>query len=297
MRVTMARLLRPLFCAALIAGCTPSDPAASDDASTSGATSTTSTTSASSTTPASAATPTDSTATDSTATTPDTGIGDAECDIWKQDCPAGLKCMAYAEPGESVFSGDRCTPLDASPAFAGEPCIADGGWETGIDNCDRGLVCWDIDPETDAGTCVPLCTGSPDAPNCPAAGETCVFWVPGISHVCLPLCDPLLQDCPNAGLCLPNFANQARDWVCARDYSGDQGQEFDPCEFFNVCDPGLMCWDPSTAPECDANAVGCCLAICDLAKPGCTGAGAECLPFYEASAPPEHVDVGICGVP
>lgn len=282
----MARLLRPVLCAALVAGCTPSDPATSDDASTSSGAPTTPTTTS----------PTTSTA-EPTATTATTGIGDAECDPWLQDCPAGLKCMAYAEPGEPAFSGDRCTPVDKSPALAGEPCVAEGGWETGIDNCDLGLVCWDVDPDTDAGTCTPLCTGSPDAPTCPAAGDTCVFWVPGVSHVCLPLCDPLLQDCANAGLCLPNFANDAQDWTCARDYSGDQGQEFDPCEFFNVCDPGLLCWDPSIAAECDVNGGGCCLAICDLSNPTCDGMGAECLPFYQESAPPDYANVGICGVP
>lgn len=230
----------------------------------------------------------------------DTGvIGDGECDPWLQDCPDGLKCMAYAEPGVNHFTGNKCTPVAQNPGVAGDPCYADGGWSTGVDDCDYGLACWNIDPETSEGVCMAWCTGSADAATCPDAGDTCVFWVPGFAHICLSLCDPLLQDCDGPESCLPNWAKQGEEWVCSLDYSFDEGQEFDPCEYSNACDPGMICTDPKSAIECDPGAIGCCISVCDTSAPNsCEGQGAECQGFYgEEPAPPNYANVGLCSLP
>lgn len=231
---------------------------------------------------------------------PDGGVGDGQCDPWQQDCPAGYKCMAFAEEDEASFSGNKCTPVVPSAKTVGDPCSVEGGWWSGIDDCDQGLVCWDINQETNTGHCVPLCTGSAEAHDCPSEDDVCVFWVPGISHVCLASCDPLVQDCDPGQACLPEWSSNAAEWVCAAEYSFDEGQEFDPCAFSNVCDPGLMCWDPGAAIECAGAETGCCLALCDLGAPQCNGEGAECTPFYEViegQAPPEFADVGLCVLP
>ena len=231
---------------------------------------------------------------------PDAGSGDAQCDPWMQDCPAGYKCMACAEEGEPAFTGTKCTPVVAEPKVAGDPCHVEDGWWTGFDDCDYGLACWDINHETNAGRCVSLCTGSADAYDCPSAEDICVFWVPGLAHVCLETCDPLIQDCDPGQTCLPDWASNADEWVCYAEYSFDEGQEFDPCSFSNVCDPGLMCWDPTKAIECAGAQDGCCLSLCDLGAPLCNGDGAECTSFYdvlEGEAPPEFSEVGICILP
>lgn len=224
-----------------------------------------------------------------------------QCDPWQQDCPDGFKCMAFAPEGEPAFTGNKCTPVTTSPKAAGDPCKVEGGWWTGIDDCDYGLACWNINHADNTGQCVPLCAGSEDSYSCPDMDDLCVFWVPGIAHVCLPGCDPLLQDCDAGQACTPNWASGGQDFVCGPEYSFDEGQVFDPCEFSNACDPGLMCWDSTAAVECDQGSTGCCLPFCDLDEPDCTGQGAECVSFYEAlggdPAPPQFADVGLCVLP
>src|SRR5690606_21735159 len=103
-----------------------------------------------------------------------------------------------APEGEGSFMGTKCTPVAENPAKAGEPCKVDGGWWTGVDDCDYGLACWHIDHSNNTGVCIPLCTGNADSFDCPEADQICVFWVAGFSHVCLTTCDPLLQDCEGA---------------------------------------------------------------------------------------------------
>jgi hypothetical protein len=88
-------------------------------------------------------------------------------------------------------------------------------------------------------------------------------------------------------------------FICVIDASGEEGQVFDPCEYANACDPGLICADPLSAEECDPQAPGCCLPFCDLtAPPSCPGNGQKCLPWYEVGrAPPGYENLGTCGLP
>jgi hypothetical protein len=64
-------------------------------------------------------------------------------------------------------------------------------------------MCWDVKPDTMKGTCVAQCTGSEAAPMCDA-DSSCFVSNDGVLNLCLPLCDPLAQDCPNENLCIPN---------------------------------------------------------------------------------------------
>lgn len=134
----------------------------------------------------------------------------------------------------------------------------------------------------------------------PEEDAVCAFWVPGISHVCLTTCDPQVQDCNVGQSCLSEWSGGAAEWVCKAEYSAKAGQAFDPCFAGNTCDPGLLCWDPTMAIECTDLESGCCLPLCSLSDPQCTGQGAECTPFYdllEGQAPPEFADVGLCVLP
>jgi hypothetical protein len=230
---------------------------------------------------------------------PDGGGVNIECDVWAQDCPVGEKCMPWANDGGSSWNATRCSPLDPNPAQVGDPCIVEGSGTSGIDNCDIAAMCWDVDPETNEGVCTAFCSGSEANPVCADPDTTCVIANEGTLILCLPSCDPLIQDCGEGQGCYPIDAS----FACAPDAGNEQGAYGDACEFVNVCDPGLFCASPDAVPNC-VGAVGCCSEFCDLAamQPDdqCSGAndGQLCTPWYgEDRAPPGYEDVGACAIP
>jgi hypothetical protein len=228
---------------------------------------------------------------------PDGGGGTKECDPWVQDCPPGEKCMPYSGDGDFSWESLKCTPIMENPGQTGDPCTVEGSGVSGIDSCDIGHMCWNTDPETGLGTCIKFCTGSPDAPSCTVPGTSCTIVNDGVLILCLPMCDPLLQDCEGGDLCIPN-PQDPDSFICVLDASGPDGKEFDPCEYANACDPGLYCLNSELATECDAGSAGCCLAFCDLSNPKCNGVNATCLAWYEQGmAPPGFENVGVCGLP
>jgi hypothetical protein len=88
-----------------------------------------------------------------------------------------------------------------------------------------------------------------------------------------------------------------QDFVCAPDASGEMGAYGDPCEYLNVCDPGLACIPPEFVPGCSA--AGCCSPFCYLGQPNnCPGATQLCIPWFEpGQSPPGYEHVGVCGIP
>lgn len=220
------------------------------------------------------------------------------CDNWAQDCPEGQKCMPAANDGSTAWNTTVCTDVNPAKRQPGDECTVEGSGVTGIDDCDKGVMCWEVDPNTKMGTCVAQCTGTPDAPIC-ADGGTCFISNEGVLNLCLPLCDPLAQDCPGTGLCIPNPKNN-EEFTCVLDASGEEGQAFDACEYINVCDKGLLCANPMLATECDPAAIGCCLPFCPLDEvpSKCPGANLQCIPWFEmGTAPPGYENVGFCGIP
>lgn len=218
-----------------------------------------------------------------------------ECDTWAQDCPDGDKCTPYADDGGSSYNNKKCVPVDRDPDHPGEPCTVEA-LSSGVDSCDQGSMCWDVDAGTLTGTCAPFCTGSPDDPICPP-DRTCLQANDGVLAICLSACDPLAIACPPTDVCVANPG--ADDFICVIDASADEGQPFDPCEFINACDPGLACVNSSAASECDPLAAGCCSPYCDITlPPNCPGAMQTCLPWFDpGTAPPEHANVGFCSLP
>ena len=229
---------------------------------------------------------------------PDTG-GEPQCDPWSQDCPSGEKCMPWANDGGAAWNSLRCTPLSGSVKQEGDACTVEGSGVTGIDDCDVGLMCWDVD-ENGQGTCVAMCTGSADAPLCDDPADNCVIANDGVLNLCLPACDPLVQDCAEGSACY----GAAESFACAPDASGpDAGTYGSPCEFTNACDPGLFCAAAEAVPDCQGS-LGCCSEFCDLdaANPdgacGGSGAGQQCEPwFQEGAAPPGDENIGACVLP
>jgi hypothetical protein len=231
--------------------------------------------------------------------TPDGGGVSFECDLFAQDCPAGEKCMPWANDGGPSWNATRCSPLDPNPAQVGDECMVEGSGVSGIDNCDIGLMCWNVD-ENALGVCEDMCTGSADNPICENPDDVCSIANDGAIVLCLASCDPLIQDCQIENeVCYP--INE--DWACAPDASGEMGAYGEPCEFINACDQGSVCVGAAAFTNC-AGATGCCSNVCDInnanADADCQAldAGQACEPWYiEGMAPPMMEDVGVCALP
>ncbi len=228
--------------------------------------------------------------------TPTTGgVGEeAECDLWQQDCPAGSKCAPYDSNSDVVHDTARCVPRSATPGQAGHDCKIEGSVASGLDDCDIGQLCWNTD-ELNEGSCVEMCAGSPQAPEC-SEGLVCDISNGGALPLCLQPCDPLTPSCPQGQICLPSNGGL---FLCDVDASGDQGAYGDECAFVNVCDPGLFCAAGQAVPGCES--AGCCTEYCDLevGGEGCSGAPEQqCVAYYDpGAAPPGYENVGICAVP
>jgi hypothetical protein len=210
------------------------------------------------------------------------------CDPYAQDCPEGMKCTWTSEDPSALWQTAECVPLARTPVKIDEPCVAEDILH-GLDDCELGAICWNLD-DTDHGTCVGFCEGSPERPACPsghycAAGRTLAL--------CIDQCDPLAQDCQQAEeKCLPVDGS----YVCIIEGSDDGGELHTPCAFANSCDPGLLCLPQTAAVECDQAESGCCEPMCDLGDPDpCPGVGQVCLPVYDPQ-PAMYEHVGFCSV-
>jgi hypothetical protein len=226
---------------------------------------------------------------------PDGGGASFECDPFTQDCPWGQKCMYWANDGGSSWNATRCSDIAPGADEIGEPCTVEGSGTSGIDSCEWGAMCWDVDPETNEGTCVELCSGSESDPVCLDPSTICTGRGPVL---CLPTCCPIEQDCPEGQACYP--VNDT--FFCAPDASGEEGGYGAQCEFINVCNPGLLCLGASVLPPglpCEG-AAGCCTAFCETDKTSCSllDPALECTPWYEeGTAPPGLELIGACVLP
>lgn len=218
-----------------------------------------------------------------------------ECDPYLQDCPDGQKCNPWANDGGSSWNALRCVPVDTNPDQPGDTCTVQGSGVSGIDSCDVASMCWYFDAETSEGTCVAMCTGSAMDPDCNDPMASCVISNEGVLNLCLPSCDPLLQDCPENQGCYSVFG----PFACAPDASGESfGSPGDPCEFINSCDPGNTCVDSDEFGPACVGASGCCSPFCDVSDPSCSMPSHECVPFFdEGTAPAGLEDVGSCRLP
>lgn len=216
-----------------------------------------------------------------------------ECDIWTQDCPKGEKCMPWANDGGNSWNATRCSEVADTPDQPGDTCTVEGGGVSGLDSCDIASMCWGVDGDTNEGVCAAFCEGDASNPVCSDPETGCSTSNDGVLILCLPYCDPLLQDCAEGEACYP----EAIGFICSPDASGaDSGLYGDGCAFLNGCDPGLYCADASGVPGCEA--ASCCSAFCDVEEANeCPGAaeGQMCVPFWEdGEAPPGQEAYGLC---
>jgi hypothetical protein len=214
------------------------------------------------------------------------------CDVFAQDCPEGQKCMPVISDGGGAWDSVRCVPV-LGAGMPGDACTAESVAE-GLDSCAEGVICWGVDMDGN-GTCVAQCTGTPDAPTCPD-NDICTIASLGYLTLCLPTCDPLLQDCDEGEACYPVDDG----FTCDPDASGDTGKANDPCAFFNACDPGLLCGDRVfVGAGCPQGSMGCCTPFCKFPDGACANPDQECVQWFDPMMLPEGdplLDIGACGV-
>lgn len=207
------------------------------------------------------------------------------CSPYLQDCPDGDKCMPRAS-STGHWHINHCVPVAPDPGPPGDKCYVIGGAGFGVDDCDVGSMCWNVDPVTGVGRCTPLCRGDIAGPFCEDPDTGCVRYEPGVLELCLPRCDPLAPSCPEGQGCQPS----ARTWSCDR---AGQGQVGDPCGPGDACRADLVC--SLGAPGCVLGR--CCAELCLVGDPqACLGQGhVECTSWYEPDdAPVGYERVGVC---
>lgn len=196
------------------------------------------------------------------------------CDVWAQDCPEGEKCVITDGDGTADLEGcvfPSCVPLDPNPVPTGSPCtMPDGPW-SGVDDCDIGAFCWDVDPVTLEGTCVASCMGSEANPLCDG-GLTCVIDFASWITVCVPGCDPLAPACGEGGTC--GVTNGAPP-VCLPTSLGVPATQAAACNHTIGCGDGFACMAANTVAGCE-DPSSCCTAICDPAAPVCDASVPVC---------------------
>jgi hypothetical protein len=213
------------------------------------------------------------------------------CYLFEQDCPDGQKCMPYTNDN-GTWNAWGCFPVDDNPGEPGDPCTVTGSGTAGMDDCAVGSMCWDVDSETNTGTCVALCGGSEAEPSCDQTTE-CAF-ITDVLPLCLQTCNPVDQDCPSGEGCY--LTPTTDEWFCGP-VDSEKGYG-DACELFNDCMPGFVCVDGGEFPMgCPHSR--CCTEVCDYTapegdEPKCPE-GQTCLP-YDEGAPPWLQNVGICEV-
>jgi hypothetical protein len=127
-----------------------------------------------------------------------------ECSIETEDCPDGQKCMPWVSDGSNMWNALKCVPIDPDPVGVGEACVAPGNGQNGEDNCDKHVMCFEVNG--DNGICRAMCDNGACAPefNCLSAND-------GILELCLPACDLQAPMCEPGHTCIPVAAGG----VCA----------------------------------------------------------------------------------
>ena len=220
-------------------------------------------------------------------TTTDTPVEDmliSGCSVWLQDCPQGQKCVGW-DSGTEVYT--RCVVEAEMPSPVGAPCVFSQD-DIYIESCVRDAFCWFRDTTTNTGVCVPICEGTVIEPLCPPASRCVIFGQYDQLNLCLPICDPLVDICPEfGGVCeIP--------LVCWDPFDIELPAFGEECwDALGACASGFTCVGGENFQQCDSS---CCTSFCDLSQPGdCPESPVqECVPFG-AEPPLEHV--GLCLVP
>ena len=220
---------------------------------------------------------------------PDGGIGGTPCSTFDQDCPPGDACRAWANDGGPLWNFLRCSPVAPEPDEAGEPCMVEGSAVSGVDSCDVGAMCVNVDDETLEGTCAQFCVGSPESPSCTDPTTACVEGNDGWIALCMISCDPLLQDCGGGHACVGSWGDP--QFFCAT-----QGLPYEDDVQVQVaaCGVGQVAVPADLHAECDGSEP-CCVDFCDLTfgNAECDD-GLECVAWAKEGSVLGEFNVGAC---
>ncbi|MEM6289884.1 MAG: hypothetical protein AAGA54_01420 [Myxococcota bacterium] len=114
----------------------------------------------------------------------DTPPGPGECSLILQDCGGGDRCSPRALDGEGTYDTVDCMPTAPSAAQEGDACNVEGSGLSGVNNCDVGLFCANVDPETNEGVCAQFCSHDGLEADCDDPFQTCVL-IDGFFGICL----------------------------------------------------------------------------------------------------------------
>jgi len=222
-----------------------------------------------------------------------------ECDVSQQDCPAGDKCMPWANDGGEVWNASRCSPIAPEPVPPGGTCTVEAAAVSGIDDCALGSMCWAVDPATLQGTCKEFCDPLRMPSETCAAPAQCVPLNSGEVPVCVAPCDPLQPACPEGEAC--RHVEDENDFYCLPLVGGHVEGSSQHCAAA-TCLPAELCVPAAALGACEAEQ--CCTALCDTSDPGADAQCAAldpalvCVPFFEPGAAPAGLEaVGVCIVP
>ena len=98
---------------------------------------------------------------------------ETDCNLWTDDCPRGEKCMPWADDGGGVWNSTRCVPIAPDPRQPGERCTVEESPSSGIDDCAAHSLCWFVDPATNVGVCIAMCSGTEANPTCESECTLC----------------------------------------------------------------------------------------------------------------------------
>jgi hypothetical protein len=202
------------------------------------------------------------------------------CDVWAQDCPEGEKCLVWSADGDGDLDGcvlSRCSPIAADPVAVGGACEIETGPWSGVDDCDIGAYCWDVDPVTLRGVCVGNCFGNEANPLC-TEGLLCFVGYNGWLTACVPGCDPLAPACPPGSACATGDGGAS---VCLPSSLGIPVAQAEACDHASGCGDGFACMAKDAVPGC-ADPASCCTALCDPEAPACGRETPVCTPLAGA---------------
>ncbi len=224
------------------------------------------------------------------------------CSVREQSCVDDFKCVAWAEDDGDAWNGTKCIGTSLQEAQVGEPCVADGSPVSGRDDCVVGAMCWDVDPQTLEGVCVPFC-GPKDAGSRACPPQTaCMLDGLDVLALCLSPCDPLDgASCPADATC--RWFPQSAAAFCIPDQGGVVLSSTIQCGSEDIaCAADRVCVSAATYGGCGAPS--CCTAWCDHSLPEADAQcaalepGHVCVPLFDrGGAPAAYENLGICATP
>lgn len=213
------------------------------------------------------------------------------CDPYvPMSCPEGQKCVWTDLSEFDEVDALACIPEPRSPIPAGAPCPPNPDLN-GIDDCVAGSACMPYGSLDETWTCTTLCQGDFEHPYC---GPMQVCITTRTIAWCEDLCSPLVQDCPESGVCEVSGVATFCAPLEQGSYSGAPGSI---CEYSSDCAPASTCAAAEDIPGCDGAA--CCTPLCSIGEDAvaCDSPKLECRPIILNGEPTLFIGLGVCLAP